>query len=67
MSIKSNLFSDKNRVSAYTFTFGDYVSRVPLYFPKNYQGFQELPQGYDPFKKPDKSGKATAWLIGLTG
>ena len=46
---------------------GDYINRIPIYYPPGYNSFNSLPDGYDPFKCPSPDAKPTNWLINLAG
>ena len=54
------------RPAAYNFTVGDFIDRVPLYYPDGYTEFEKLPAGWNPFE-PEGDEGPTAWLIILAG
>ena len=51
------------------FKFGDYIDRLGVYLPDGYQGFNELPQNYNPFLQPenDENAMPTNWVLVISG
>ena len=49
------------------FKFGDYTDRIPVYLPHGYQGFNQLPENYNPFLKPQYQAVPTNWVLIISG
>ena len=61
------LLSDKNRQGSYQFSFKDYQDKMPIFFPPNYKGFNELPDDYNIWIPPESGAEPTMFVINLTG
>ena len=44
----------------------EFVTKVPLFFPEGYHGFQTLPDDFNPYVIPEGE-KPTTWMINITG
>ena len=58
-------FSDKNRPGLYSFTVGDFVSKMPCWYPEGYTDFERLPDSWNPLQARDE--EPSAWFIALAG
>ena len=61
------MLSDKGRAGVYEFTNEDFVSRIKMYFPLDYDDFNRLPPSHNPFEKPYSNPEPTNYAIQLSG
>ena len=59
--------SDRSRGSVYKFTMKDYIERIPQWYPEDYDGFNELPDDWNPNIPPSDDVEPSVWMIKISG
>ena len=49
------------------FKLGDYIDRVPIYLPRDYDEFEQLPPEYDPYTKKNEDDEPSHWVLMISG